>query len=327
MMKSKVRYCIFSGLLDHQYSVSLSDIDDTATVTTSNKDNGEQLTSLSTNNTKNDFIAQTNNSTTNINAGKYCSTSSSQQHQKQRQQHQQRQQQIVAASTISTIKPFNPLVMPSNQLDTRDKMDVRQRSSLKQFRNNCSFRSLLYHLTILLHLQTIMHISELTVGLVHATESRIYQHSAEENSNEFWETKGRKALDEALRYQVNVGRAKNSIIFVGDGMSLSTITAARILHGQMYNNRSGEEDKLSFESFPNLALVKTYNVDQQVPDSAATATAILCGIKSNFYTLGVNANVRLNDTDCQNIQRNHVQSIIQKAIKAGKSTGIVTNTR
>lgn len=154
----------------------------------------------------------------------------------------------------------------------------------------------------------------------------VFKYNEQEKNSSYWARSGRQALNQALKYQLNTQRAKSSIIFIGDGMSLSTITAARILYGQLLN-RSGEEEQLSFDKLNNVALIKTYNIDQQVPDSAATATAILCGVKTNFYTLGVNANVRLNDTNCQKIQQNHVNSIIKQAIDAGKSTGIITNTR
>lgn len=155
---------------------------------------------------------------------------------------------------------------------------------------------------------------------------QVFKHSEKENDSEFWLKAGRDAINQALKYEINTNKAKNAILFIGDGMSLSTITAARILYGQMLN-QSGEEQQLSFERLNNIALIKTYNVDQQIPDSAATATAILSGIKTNFYTLGVNANVKLNETDCKKIHDNKVATIIKQAIDAGKSTGIVTNTR
>lgn len=49
--------------------------------------------------------------------------------------------------------------------------------------------------------------------------------------------------------------AKNVILFLGDGMSIPTLTAARIYLGQL-NNDSGEEQQLSFEKFPHTALSK-----------------------------------------------------------------------
>lgn len=47
------------------------------------------------------------------------------------------------------------------------------------------------------------------------------------------------------------------IVFLGDGMSVSTVTAARILKGQLKNN-TGEEEILNFEEFPHIGLSKVY---------------------------------------------------------------------
>jgi alkaline phosphatase len=60
-----------------------------------------------------------------------------------------------------------------------------------------------------------------------------------------------------------MGHAMNVIIFIGDGMGMSTITAARIYKGQLAG-KSGEENQLAFEHFPNIGLSKTYNVNKQV---------------------------------------------------------------
>lgn len=81
-------------------------------------------------------------------------------------------------------------------------------------------------------------------------------------------------------------RAKNVILFIGDGMGISTITAARIYAGQKLG-QTGEEYVLPFENFENVALVKTYNTNAQVPDSAGTATAMHSGSKTNIGFLGV----------------------------------------
>lgn len=55
--------------------------------------------------------------------------------------------------------------------------------------------------------------------------------------------------------------------------------AARIFDGQS-KGMSGEENVLPFERFPNIALVKTYSTNQQVPESAGTITAMLAGRKT-----------------------------------------------
>ena len=84
---------------------------------------------------------------------------------------------------------------------------------------------------------------------------------------DFWMKKEREELDVALNriYKLrgnqdisNLKRPKNVILFVGDGMSLTTVTAARIYRGQQKLNRSGEELLLSWEEFPETALLKVW---------------------------------------------------------------------
>lgn len=62
-----------------------------------------------------------------------------------------------------------------------------------------------------------------------------------------------QSISEAL---ANTKPPKNIILFVGDGMSLATVAAARILKGQKYFNVSGEEQYLTWERFPESALLK-----------------------------------------------------------------------
>ena len=59
-------------------------------------------------------------------------------------------------------------------------------------------------------------------------------------------------------------------------MGVATHTAARIYKGQK-EGHSGEEEILEWEKFPYTGQSKTYNTDYQVPDSAATATALFTG--------------------------------------------------
>jgi len=51
-------------------------------------------------------------------------------------------------------------------------------------------------------------------------------------------------------------KAKNIIIFIGDGMGLTTITAGRIFKGQYLNKNRGEEEMLAFDEFPHTGLAK-----------------------------------------------------------------------
>ncbi|MDR7191314.1 alkaline phosphatase [Luteimonas terrae] len=119
------------------------------------------------------------------------------------------------------------------------------------------------------------------------------------------------------------GQAKNVIVFLGDGMSLTTVAAARILEGQRLGG-SGEEHALSWEQFPATGLSKTYNTDSQTPDSAGTMTAIAAGVKSHMGAIGVSSGNRF---DCADSRQRHVQSWLRLADDAGLATGVVTTAR
>ncbi|MCD7099380.1 alkaline phosphatase [Stenotrophomonas sp. MMGLT7] len=119
------------------------------------------------------------------------------------------------------------------------------------------------------------------------------------------------------------GKARNVILFLGDGMSLTTVAAARILDGQRRGN-PGEENLLSWERFPATAFSKTYNVDSQTPDSAGTMTAIATGVKTHMGAIGVSAGRR---DDCADSLDKGLLSWMQLADSAGMATGIVTTTR
>ena len=121
-----------------------------------------------------------------------------------------------------------------------------------------------------------------------------------------------------------IGAAQNIILFVGDGMSLTTITAARILEGQK-KGLLGEENSLSFERLPFSGLSKTYAVDAQVPDSASTSTAMLTGVKTNNRVLALSEQATLGD--CASMHGNELVTVFDLAEIAGLSTGFVTTTR
>ncbi|CAL8252976.1 unnamed protein product [Merluccius merluccius] len=140
----------------------------------------------------------------------------------------------------------------------------------------------------------------------------------------YWDAQARDTLAAALKLRPREHRAKNLILFLGDGMGVSTVTAARILKGQM-EGRSGEETVLAMDSFPYLALSKTYSVDKQVADSASTATAYHCGVKANAKTVGLSAKAVA--YECNTTFGNEVYSVLRRAKAQGKSVGIVTTTR
>lgn len=72
---------------------------------------------------------------------------------------------------------------------------------------------------------------------------------------DYWRHVGQSVLEQHLAKEYISGRAKNVILFLGDGMSVPTITAARIFSGQL-KGQSGEESQLSFEKFPFTGFAK-----------------------------------------------------------------------
>ena len=119
-------------------------------------------------------------------------------------------------------------------------------------------------------------------------------------------------------------RARNVILFIADGSGIASNTAIRIADGQR-QGRPGEENVLAYESFPYLALSKTYNIDAQIPDSAATATAMLSGVKTRKGVVG--AGPQAMRGDCATALANPVISLGELAEAHGLATGIVTTTR
>lgn len=148
----------------------------------------------------------------------------------------------------------------------------------------------------------------------------------QEQSAHYWNIAAQLKLRDQLLKEPNKNIAKNVIFFLGDGMSIPTLTASRIYIGQKQGN-TGEEAKLFFEEFPYTGLSKTYCVDKQVADSACSATAYLTGVKANYGTIGVTAAVTYNDCEASNNRRYHTSSLVDWAQRAGKGTGIVTTTR
>ncbi len=124
--------------------------------------------------------------------------------------------------------------------------------------------------------------------------------------------------------RVEEPRAKNVILFIGDGMGIATITAARIYEAQK-RGETGEENVLSFERFPNVALVKTYNTNAQVPDSAGTATAMHSGKKTRIGVLGIGPEAEKGV--CKDALAHPLPLLGEEVKQRGLALGIVTTTR
>ncbi len=156
------------------------------------------------------------------------------------------------------------------------------------------------------------------------TESSMPFPTKRAESPEMWRRDG-AAFVERIKNQKNFGkRAKNVILFIGDGMGVTTLTASRILEGQM-RGESGEENQLSFEQFPSVALSKTYSANQQTSDSAPTMSAIISGIKTDEGIISVNQNVVIGDY--KTVKGNETKTLLEMAEEKGMSTGVVTTAR
>lgn len=83
-------------------------------------------------------------------------------------------------------------------------------------------------------------------------------------------------------------------------------------------NSSDLCQRISFRAHTaaTVCVPQTYSVDFQIPDSAATATAFLCGVKTNLNTIGVSAAAR--NGICRSQKGNEVTSILKWAKDAGR---------
>ncbi|QDQ72479.1 alkaline phosphatase [Pseudoluteimonas lycopersici] len=146
-------------------------------------------------------------------------------------------------------------------------------------------------------------------------------HHPDGQSAQWWFREG--AAEAASRGAMR-GHAKNLILFVGDGMSLATVAAARIYEGQL-QGQSGEEHRLAWENFPDTALSRTYNTDYQTPDSAGTMSAMATGAKTRMGVLSIGQQAARNN--CKAALGAQLLTLWELAASSGMATGVVTTTR
>ena len=113
----------------------------------------------------------------------------------------------------------------------------------------------------------------------------------------------------ALYFRQYAGRKPFGVIlFVGEGIVTSKLAAARLYDG-------GSDRRLAIDSLPNVALLSTHAADFAVPDAAAAASALSCGVKVNNRALATDPDNQPHDT------------IFEIARRRGRATGLVTNGR
>ncbi|MFC5551628.1 alkaline phosphatase [Massilia aerilata] len=121
----------------------------------------------------------------------------------------------------------------------------------------------------------------------------------------------------------DIERARNVIFFLGDGMGINTLTAARIY-------AVGESGELTIDTLPESAFVKTFSNDAQVTDSAASMSAYMTGVKQNNGVISMSGDTSAiapaleGSSRCTNGQS--VPTLLELAKARGLATGIVTTT-
>ncbi|WP_344765464.1 alkaline phosphatase [Actimicrobium antarcticum] len=124
---------------------------------------------------------------------------------------------------------------------------------------------------------------------------------------------------------------QNVIFFLGDGMGMTTMTAARIY-------AVGEDGELTMDTLPETAFVKTFSNDAQVTDSAPSMSAYMTGVKMNNEVLSMSSDTRAIDpiadangnklaNNCGGSNGNPVPTLVELAKAKGWSAGVVTTTR
>ncbi|WP_305823397.1 alkaline phosphatase [Massilia brevitalea] len=123
-------------------------------------------------------------------------------------------------------------------------------------------------------------------------------------------------------------RAKNIIFFLGDGMGINTLTAARIY-------AVGEDGELTIDTLPESAFVKTFSNDAQVTDSAASMSAYMTGVKQNNGVISMSSDTRAispaadanGNKQVSRCENGRAMPTLAELAKArGMAAGVVTTT-
>src|SRR5499425_2895259 len=115
-------------------------------------------------------------------------------------------------------------------------------------------------------------------------------------------------------------KARNVILFIGDGMSAAHRTAARILTAGISEGKY--HGGLAMDAMTNMALVGTAGVDSIITDSANSASAYTTGHKSSVNALGVYADRTPDTLDDPRVET--ITSLAKRRL--GMAVGVVTNT-
>ncbi|KAF9477918.1 alkaline phosphatase-like protein [Pholiota conissans] len=113
-------------------------------------------------------------------------------------------------------------------------------------------------------------------------------------------------------------KAKNVLLFIGDGMTQSMITAARLIAHKSVNGKY--QSLMQMDQMDNLGHQMTHSVDSFITDSANSATALYTGKKSTVNALNVYADSSKNSLDDPKVET--IAELFRRRI--GGALGIVS---
>jgi alkaline phosphatase len=121
-------------------------------------------------------------------------------------------------------------------------------------------------------------------------------------------------------FDTPAAKAKNVILFIGDGMTIAHRMAARIMSKGLVEGRYGGE--LAIDDMSNMALVSTSGSDAVVTDSANSMSAYTTGHKSCVNAMGVYCSLNKSTLDHPKVET--ISEFVKRT--RGMAVGVVTNT-
>lgn len=108
------------------------------------------------------------------------------------------------------------------------------------------------------------------------------------------------------------GQAKYVFYFIGDGMGVNQVNGTEMYGAELQHGRIGTEPLL-FTQFPVVSIATTFSKTNSVTDSSAAGTALATGSKTYNHAISVDIN------------KQPIETVAEKAKKAGKRVGIATS--
>ena len=106
-------------------------------------------------------------------------------------------------------------------------------------------------------------------------------------------------------------QAKYVFYFIGDGMGVNQVNGTEMYLAEQ-EGRIGVTPLL-FTQFPAVGVATTFSTTNSVTDSSAAGTALATGVKTYNGAIGMDD------------EKNVIQSVAEKAKKAGKKVGVTTS--